>query len=180
MKDLDEDRVDRLKFEQFFSFIAGLSIACEKLYVCKEQVKKWSALGRKYWLFFFHLAKLTNKVLVFFDKLSFVCLCVFFLCFNRLNRAYRFFLGPCLGESILQRLCSTKKNPENTEASDDVHIWCTLSHTSLLTDSSAASAALGFFTCQMFSVKMFYYSCQKETLRRSFYIGATFVTVLIC
>ncbi|XP_008321368.2 protein S100-A10b [Cynoglossus semilaevis] len=40
MKDLDEDRVDRLKFEQFFSFIAGLSIACEKLYVCKEQVKK--------------------------------------------------------------------------------------------------------------------------------------------
>lgn len=72
--------------------------------------------------FFFHLAKLTNKVLVFFDKLSFVCLMCVFLCFNRLNRAYRFFLGPCLGENILQSLCSTKKNPENTEASDDVHI----------------------------------------------------------
>ncbi|XP_068592381.1 protein S100-A10b [Cebidichthys violaceus] len=38
-KDLDQNRDDKLDFEEFLSLVVGLSMACEKCYVLHEQKK---------------------------------------------------------------------------------------------------------------------------------------------
>lgn len=49
LKDLDQNKDDKLNFEEFLSLVVGLSMACEKCYVLHEQkkAKKWWANVRK-------------------------------------------------------------------------------------------------------------------------------------
>ncbi len=44
MKDLDQNKDDKLDFEEFLSLIVGLSMACEKCYTLhQKKSKKWWA-----------------------------------------------------------------------------------------------------------------------------------------
>lgn len=56
MKDLDQNKDDKLDFEEFLPLIAGLSMACEKCYMLNEKKgKKWWANTHAdfFFLFFF-------------------------------------------------------------------------------------------------------------------------------
>lgn len=44
LKDLDQNKDDKLDFEEFLPLVVGLSMACEKCYMLNEKkVKKWLA-----------------------------------------------------------------------------------------------------------------------------------------
>lgn len=47
MKDLDNNKDDKLDFEEFLPLVAGLSLACEKCYLLHEQKtkKKWANIS---------------------------------------------------------------------------------------------------------------------------------------
>lgn len=44
MKDLDQNKDDKLDFDEFLPLVVGLSMACEKCYALHEQKK-----GKKWW-----------------------------------------------------------------------------------------------------------------------------------
>lgn len=65
MKDLDQNKDDKLDFEEFIPLVVGLSMACEKCFMLHEKKgKKWCTNDVKKWWFHFF----------FYDKENFVAL----------------------------------------------------------------------------------------------------------